>query len=105
MFTNVQLIDMTTKTLNFTPADDPSADRLTYASFPQGLREGMKAAAKRWAWDRETWRYQTGLIQETLLSGRFDANELSVAYLNPPKSNGEATRSDAMTVGATHAYP
>lgn len=38
---------------------------------------------------------------DTLLSGRFDADELAIAYLNPPKSNGEGPRSDAMKVGAT----
>lgn len=63
---------------------DPSADRLTYACFPQALREAMKIAAQRWSWDRETWRYQTALIQETLLSGRYDADELAVAYRNSP---------------------
>lgn len=63
---------------------DPSADRLTYAGFPPAMREAMKIAAQRWSWDRETWRYQTALIQETLLSGRYDTDELAVAYRNPP---------------------
>lgn len=96
---------MTTAVDNKPTTSDPSADRLIYASFPAALREGLKAAAKRWNWDRDTWRYQTGLVQATLLSGRYDGDELATAYLNPPKSNVEATSSDAMTRGATHAYP
>lgn len=102
LFKSVHLIDMTTKTSNSTPSD-PSADRLLYACFPAALKDAMKVAARRYEWDRETWRYQTGLIQETLLSGRFDANSLAVAYRNPPNSNAEGSSGDFQGGSATHA--
>lgn len=61
---------------------DPSSDRIIYAAFPVPLKEAMKAAAKRWNWDRETWRYQTLLIQDAI--SRMLVDDLALAYRNPP---------------------
>ncbi len=41
-------------------------DRLTYAAFPKELKAALRDAAKRNHWDRETWRYQTRCLQDTL---------------------------------------
>ena len=63
-------------------SDDPIADRLIYAGFPVPLKEAMKAAAKRWTWDRETWRYQTLLIQDAM--NRVLVDDLVLVYRTPP---------------------
>ena len=63
---------------------DPSSDRIIYAAFPVPLKDAMKIAAQRWSWDRETWRYQTLLIQDAYTSGRCLLADLVQAYRNPP---------------------
>jgi len=70
------------------PATDPSADRLIYAGFPAPLKDAMKIAAKRWDWDRETWRYQTLLIQDAM--NRVLVDDLARAYRHPPPDFQEA---------------
>lgn len=69
-------------------ADTASADRLIYASFPALLKTAMKTAAHRYAWCRETWRLQTGLIQDALLRG-IDSDDLAERYQNPPPAHLE----------------
>jgi hypothetical protein len=64
--------------------DDPSADRVLYAYFPDALKFALRTAAKRNGWDRETWRYQTNLIQEARLAGWADDDALIAGYSNPP---------------------
>ena len=47
------------------------SDRLVYAAFPKELKTAMRDAAKRNHWDRETWRYQTWALNETLESSAY----------------------------------
>lgn len=54
-------------------------DRITYASFPASLKTAMKAAANRNGWCRESWRLQTAMIQEAMLSG-YDVDTLAAGY-------------------------
>ena len=60
-------------------ADSASSDRITYASFPASLKTAMKAAANRNGWCRESWRLQTAMIQEAMLSG-YDVDTLAAGY-------------------------
>ena len=64
--------------------DDPIADRLIYASFSQPLRESMRIAAKRFSWGPEDWRLQTVMIQDAMLGGWYDADEIAAAYRDAP---------------------
>ena len=62
-------------------------DRITYAGFPDELRAAMRAAARRNAWDRATWRQQTGILHEALVAGHHHpatVRRLAAAYANPP---------------------
>lgn len=63
---------------------DPSADRLTYATFPPGLKSAMKLAATRNGWTREDWAMQTALLQAAMLAGQYSHHELAAAYAAPP---------------------
>ena len=63
---------------------DPSADRLTYATFPPGLKSAMKTAATRNGWTREDWAMQTALLQAAMLAGQYSHHELAAAYAAPP---------------------
>ena len=76
LFIYVQAIDMTTKTTD--------SDRLTYATFPPGLKAAMKTAATRNGWTREDWAMQTALLQAAMLAGQYSHHELAAAYAAPP---------------------
>ena len=68
---------------------DPTLDRLLYAAFPPGLKAALRAAAARHGWDRATWRTQTQLVHDALVSGRQTAEALALAYRNPPPAHLE----------------
>lgn len=81
-------------THNFAPpcttlAEDPSADRLIYASFPQCLRNAMKIAAKRFSWTPEDWRMQTLMLQDAMLAGWYSPEEIADAYAKPPPGGAD----------------
>lgn len=63
---------------------DPIADRLIYASFPQGLRTAMRTAAKRFGWTPDDWRLQTNMIQDAMVGGWYSAEEIATAYATAP---------------------
>ena len=61
-----------------------SDDRLTYAGFPQALRDAMKIAAQRFEWTRDDWRMQTNMIQDVIADGWYSADEIAKAYAAAP---------------------
>jgi hypothetical protein len=67
------------------------SDRLIYAAFPKELKAALRDAAKRNHWDRETWRYQTQCLNETLeasTDGPGVITALVVAYQTPVEITG-----------------
>lgn len=58
--------------------------RLIFATFSNELKNSMKHAALRNAWDGETWAIQADLVGDALRSGRVTSEEMAEAYRNQP---------------------
>ena len=64
--------------------------RLIFATFSNELKNSMKQAALRNAWDSETWALQADLVGDALRAGRVTPEKMAEAYRTPPNLEIEA---------------
>ena len=64
--------------------------RLIFATFPNELKNSMKQAALRNAWDGETWAIQAKLVGDALRFGWVTPEEMAEAYRTQPILEVEA---------------
>jgi hypothetical protein len=67
--------------------------RAKFAAFVPELQEAMKAAARRYDWDGETWAMQTILLAQTIEASSYDPKviqALASAYRDAPALLKEA---------------
>lgn len=67
--------------------------RAQFAAFRPELQAAMKAAARRYGWDGETWAMQTILLAETIERSGYDPKvmaALAAAYRDAPALLKEA---------------
>ncbi|MCU0807935.1 MAG: hypothetical protein MUC53_08355 [Candidatus Contendobacter sp.] len=67
--------------------------RAQFASFLPELQAAMKAAARRYDWDGETWSMQTILLAQTIERSGYDPKviaALAAAYRDAPALLKEA---------------